>query len=159
MNVFRLETCRMRKWNSMVRQQSVCSQPHPFSDGKPLQRHGLRETVTKDIRDRRSFLSWPMRVMTETAYTLCAWTADYQSGAMIHATSPPGLNWVGLGSGSIIRQNDKFNPSVDGSHSRRFGLREDSVQIGINTVTVASGRRTRDRNCARARGRPKSAHA
>ena len=40
MNTFKLDTRHFSKWSSV---KNVWTQPHPFSDGKPLQRQILWE--------------------------------------------------------------------------------------------------------------------
>ena len=51
MNTFKLDTRHFSKWSSV---KNVWTQPHPFSDGKPLQRQILRklEGEISEIEDR-----------------------------------------------------------------------------------------------------------
>ena len=51
MNTFKLDTRHFSKWSSV---KNVWTQPHPFSDRKPLQRQILRELEGEisEIEDR-----------------------------------------------------------------------------------------------------------
>jgi hypothetical protein len=50
MNMFKLDTSRFREWSFV---KNVWTQPHPFPDGKPLQRQILRE-LEGEISEREN---------------------------------------------------------------------------------------------------------